>query len=188
MAKPFFDVFPQLNIAPQLKELLNLVQVEKVTSTRDRSSLRIYLESPRLIHKGNIYALEKGIKDQLFPDKELNIKIMEKVPSVWSVYAGKLLRVYKDSLLMELKNYSIIEYTMFRKSEISFPEPDLMEMTVEDNMVSKEKAGELKRILEKIFLERCGLPVEVRYQYVPAAESKVRKQLEERLEEDAARW
>lgn len=58
MAKPFFDVFPQLNIAPQLKELLNLVQVEKVTSTRDRSSLRIYLESPRLIHKGNIYALE----------------------------------------------------------------------------------------------------------------------------------
>ena len=184
MAKPFFDVFPQLNIAPQLKELLNLVQVEKVTSTRDRSSLRIYLESPRLIHKGNIYALEKGIKDQLFPDKELNIKIMEKYHLSGQYTPEKLLRVYKDSLLMELKNYSIIEYTMFRKSEISFPEPDLMEMTVEDNMVSKEKAGELKRILEKIFLERCGLPVEVRYQYVPAAESKVRKQLEERLEEE----
>ena len=184
MAKPFFDVFPQLNIAPQLKELLNLVQVEKVTSARDRSSLRIYLESPRLIHKSNIYALEKGIKDQLFPGKELTIKIMEKYHLSGQYTPEKLLMVYKDSLLLELKQYSIIEYTIFRKAEISFPEPDLMDMTIEDSMVSKEKAGELKRILEKIFLERCGLPMEVRYHYVPATESKVRKQLEERLEEE----
>ena len=184
MAKPFFDVFPQLNIAPQLKELLNLVQVEKVTSSRDRSSLRIYLESPRLIHKSNIYALEKGIKDQLFPGKELTIKIMEKYHLSGQYTPEKLLMVYKDSLLLELKQYSIIEYTIFRKGEISFPEPDLMEMTIEDSMVSKEKAGELKRILEKIFLERCGLPVEVRYHYIPATESKVRRQLEERLEEE----
>ncbi len=184
MGKPFFDVFPQLNIASQLKELLNLAEVAKVTSSRDRSSLRIYLESPRLIHKSNIYALEKGIRDQLFPGKELTIKIMEKYHLSGQYTPQKLLMVYKDSLLMELKHYSIIEYTIFRKAEISFPEPDLMEMTIEDNMVSKEKAGELKRILEKIFLERCGLPIEIRYQYVPAKESKVRKQLEERLEEE----
>ncbi len=184
MAKPFFEVFPQLNIAPQLKELLNLVQVEKVSAARDRSSLRIYLISPRLIHKSNIFALEKGIKEQLFPDKELRIKIQEKYTLSGQYTPEKLLMVYKDSLLAELKNYSIIEYAIFRKSQIAFPEKDLMEMTIEDNMVSKEKAGELKRILEKIFLERCGLPIEVRYRYIPAQESKVRKQLEEKLKEE----
>lgn len=184
MAKPFLEVFPQLNIAPQLKELLNLVQVEKVSAARDRSSLRIYLVSPRLIHKSNILALEKGIKEQLFPDKELRIKIQEKYNLSGQYTPEKLLMVYKDSLLLELKNYSIIEYAIFRKSQITFPEQDLMEMTVEDNMVSKEKAGELKRILEKIFLERCGLPIEVRYKYIPATESKARKQLEEKLKEE----
>ena len=184
MAKPFFEVFPQLDIAPQMQELLNLVQVEKVSASRDRSSLRIYLKSSRLIHKKNIFDLETGIKQQLFPNKELKIKIIEKYALSGQYTPEKLLKVYKDSLLLELKHYSIIEYSIFRKAEISFPEPDLMEMTVEDTMVSKEKAGELKRILEKIFHERCGLPVEVRFAYVPAQESQIRKKMEEKLNEE----
>ena len=65
MAKNFLEVFPSLNIAEPLKELLALTEVEKVTSTRDRSSIRVYVKSPRLIHKQNIYDLEKGIKNQL---------------------------------------------------------------------------------------------------------------------------
>lgn len=66
MAKNFLEVFPSLNIAEPLRELLALTEVEKVTSTRDRSSIRVYVKSPRLIHKQNIYDLERGIKDQLF--------------------------------------------------------------------------------------------------------------------------
>ena len=66
MVKNFLEVFPTLNIAEPLRELLGLVQVEKVTATRDKSSIRIYIKSPRLIHKQNIYDLERGIKDQLF--------------------------------------------------------------------------------------------------------------------------
>ena len=50
MANGFLDVFPGLNIAEELKELLKLVEVVKVTATRDRSSIRVYIESPRLIH------------------------------------------------------------------------------------------------------------------------------------------
>ena len=34
MEKPFLEVFPGLNIADELKELLKLVVVEKVTMTR----------------------------------------------------------------------------------------------------------------------------------------------------------
>lgn len=74
MAKNFLEVFPSLNIAEPLRELLALTEVEKVTSTRDRSSIRVYVKSPRLIHKQNIYDLEKGIKDQLFPDKQVTVK------------------------------------------------------------------------------------------------------------------
>ena len=45
-------------------------------------------------------------------------------------------------------------------------------MTVEDTMVNRDKAGELKRVLEKVFHERCGLPVEVEYEYVAPVRAK----------------
>ena len=158
MAKNFLEVFPSLNIAEPLRELLALTEVEKVTSTRDRSSIRVYVKSPRLIHKQNIYDLEKGIKDQLFPDKQVTVKIQERYRLSGQYTPEKLLKIYKDSLLLELKHYSIIEYSMFRKSQIRFEQEDLMVLTVEDTMVNRDRTGELKRVLEKVFAERCGLP------------------------------
>ena len=172
MAKGFFDVFPGLTTAKELEELLKLAEVSRVTSTRDRSSVRIYIESPRLIHKQLIYELENGIKEQLFPDKQMQIKIQEKYRLSEQYTPQKLMEVYRDSIALELKNYSIIMYTMFKKARFSFPQPDLMQMTVENTMVSREKAGELKRVLEKIFQERCGMGAVVEFSYVPAKESK----------------
>ena len=179
MANGFLDVFPGLNIAEELKELLKLVEVVKVTATRDRSSIRVYIESPRLIHKQVIYDLEKGIREQLFPGKQLMVRFQERYRLSGQYTPRKLLEVYKDSIALELKNYSIVEYSMFKKAEFSYPEPELVRMTVEDTMVSKEKAGELKRILEKILQERCGLPAVVDFAYIPAKESKIRKQAAE---------
>ena len=60
MAKGFLEVFPDLHMTTEMEELLKLVDVERVSSTRDRSSIRIYIVSQRLIHKKNIYDLEKG--------------------------------------------------------------------------------------------------------------------------------
>ncbi|MFR8840499.1 MAG: exonuclease domain-containing protein, partial [Clostridium sp.] len=163
--KPFLDVFPDLHITDNLRELLELVEVERVTASRDRSSIRVYIVCPRLIHKQNIYGLEKGIKDQLFPGKRVTIKIQEKFKLSEQYTPEKLLMVYKDSILMELKNYSILLYNMFRKAECSFPKHDVMEMVLEDTMIARDKMAELKRVLEKIFTERCGLPLEIDEEY-----------------------
>ncbi|MSS09543.1 MULTISPECIES: PolC-type DNA polymerase III [Clostridia] len=184
MSKNFLEVFPSLHITEELRELLNLVEVEKVTLGRDRSSIRIYLMSPRLIHKQNIYGLEKGIKDQLFPSKRITIKIIERFRLSGQYTPQKLLKAYKESLLMELKNYSIIEYNMFRKAQFQFPEPDLLKMTVEDTIVTHEKAGDLKRVLEKIFHERCSMPVEVQYEYVAPKENELAKQKELQMQRE----
>lgn len=184
MAKRFLEVFPNLHITDELQELLNLVEVEKVTSNRDRSSIRVYIISPRLIHKQNIYGLEKGIKDQLFPSKQLTVKIIERFQLSGQYTPQKLLKAYRDSLLMELKNYSIIEYNMFRKSEYRFTEPDLLKLTVEDTIVTHEKAGELKRVLEKIFHERCSLPIEVQYEYVPPRVNALARQKELQMQRE----
>ena len=143
------------------------------------------MKSPRLIHKQNIYDLEKGIKDQLFPDKQVTVKIQERYRLSGQYTPEKVLKIYKDSLLLELKHYSIIEYSMFRKSQIRFEQEDLMVLTVEDTMVNRDRTGELKRVLEKFFAERCGLPVEVRFAYIPPSGGERRKQLERKIEKEA---
>lgn len=103
MAKGFLEVFPELHITDEMKELLKLVDVERVSTARDRSSIRIYINSKRLIHKKNITALEKGIGEQLFPGKRLIIKIVEKYSLSEQYTPQKLLQAYKDSLLYELR-------------------------------------------------------------------------------------
>ncbi len=174
--KTFLEVFPDLHIADNVRELFELVKVEKVATTRDRSSIRIYIDSPRLIHKQNIFKLEEGIKSQLFPGKAVTIKILEKYHLSGQYTPRKLMDVYRDSILMELKNYSILLYNMFRKAELAFDEKDLLTMELEDTMITKDKAPELVRILEKIFTERCNIPMEVKLTYRPA---QVRKKVED---------
>jgi len=185
--KRFLEVFPGLHINEQMRELLNLVDVEKVSMNRDRSSVRIAITSPRLIHKKNIFALEEGIKTQLFPKKQIIIKIIETFRLSGQYTPEKLLQVYRDSLLLEFKNYSIVEYSILRKAACTFPKSDLLHMTVEDTMVNKEKAGELKRILEKIFHQRCGLPVEVEFEYIVPVRDKASLQREQHARQELKR-
>ena len=117
--KTFLEVFPDLHIAENVRGLLEMVGIEKISTNRDRSVIRVYIDSPRLMHKPSIYDLEKGIKEQLFPGKRVTIKILEYHLS--SQYTPeKLANVYRDSILMELKNYSILLYNMFRKAENGF--------------------------------------------------------------------
>ena len=184
MAKGFLEVFPDLHMTTEMEELLKLVDVERVSSTRDRSSIRIYIVRQRLIHKKNIYDLEKGIREQLFPGKKLTIKIVEKYRLSGQYTPQKLFQVYKDSLLMELKHYSIIEYNILRRAECTFPQENILRMTVEDNAVFREKTSELKRILEKVFHERCGLPVDVIYEYIPVKENQESRQREAQIQRE----
>lgn len=172
--KKFLDVFPDLHIADNFRELLNLVEVEKVASTRDRSSIRIYIESPRLIQKQYIYDLEKGIKDQLFPGKHVTIKIIEKFRLSGQYSPKKLLDAYSASISQELKNYSILLYNMFRKAKFDFPEEEILLLEIEDTMIVRDKAPELVRVLEKIFVERCNMKMEARISFCPVKPKKNR--------------
>lgn len=165
--KQFLEVFPDLHTTDSLRDLLKMVQVEKVAMSRDRSLIRVYIVSSRLMHKQNIYGLEQGIKEQLFAGKLVSIKILETYRLSGQYTPKKLLDIYRDSILMELKNYSVLLYNMFRKAGCIFPEEDLLELDLEDTMIARDKAPELIHIVEKIFTERCGLSLEVRPLFHP---------------------
>ena len=86
--KTFLEVFPDLHIAENVRGLLEMVGIEKISTNRDRSVIRVYIDSPRLMHKQSIYALEKGIKEQLSGQTGDDQDFGE-IPSVQPVHAGK---------------------------------------------------------------------------------------------------
>ena len=56
---------------------------------------------------------------------------------------------------------------MFRKAEMDFEEEGYLKLSLEDTMIVRDKAPELVRILEKIFTERCNVPMVVKTSYRP---------------------
>ena len=103
MAKQFFDVFPGLKLDQTTQQLFKLVSVERVTATRQKDFVRVYIVCDRLIVKDTVLYVEKAIKDQLFAGCNIRIKIYEKFNLSAQYNPEKLLHIYYDSILTELQ-------------------------------------------------------------------------------------
>lgn len=64
--KTFLEVFPDLHIAENVRGLLEMVGIEKISTNRDRSVIRVYIDSPRLMHKQSIYVWKKASRSSCF--------------------------------------------------------------------------------------------------------------------------
>ncbi len=171
-AKPFFEVFPTLNISGTLHDKLEQAKVERVSATRQKDRLTVYLYSTRLIMKEDIWAAEKEIKAQLFPRGSMLVRIFERFELSAQYTPENLMEVYRESILAELLGYSHVEYNAFRTADISYPESGGIRLTLEDTIPNRGKEAELIRVLEKILVERCGLSTGVTVAYREAAPRK----------------
>ena len=186
MLKSFFDVFPVLDLSDSLKSLLEFVQVGKVTLNREHTFMRVYLESEKLIYKKDIIEIEDAIKNQLFYDVPMTVKIIEKFHLSRQYTPRNLMSVYEDSILLELKNYNALLYSLLRESEKEFSNDDTLCLKIPDTVVADGKENELLSILEKIFCERCGMDFHVSAQRIAPKTNKKRKLQELELEQEVA--
>lgn len=186
MEKNFFEAFPNLKLTGARKDLFEQVVVERITATRRKDILRIYIRSERLIEKEEVYGVEQEIKKQFFPKDNIIIKIYEKFILSSQYNPEKLMDTYKESVLMELKDSEHILYTMFRQADMEFPDEQTVKLTLEDSVIAKSKEDELIRILDKVLNERCGFRVKFHVDYREAAESKYREEDELRIRQMVA--
>ncbi len=186
MAKLFFEVFPTLKITGEMSALLKETEITKVASNSAQNALRIYLESTRLIPKPEIYHIEQEIRQQLFPHKEIAVKIIEKFNLSSQYTPEKLMAVYRESILEEIRNYSVLLYNLMRCSKMEFDREDHMILTLEDTIVATERSNELIDILEKIICERCGLKLMIESQYEKPAENNYLKSADSQIETEVA--
>ena len=183
MSKTFLEVFPTLKVEPGLKSLLEKAEVTKVSANHDRSHVRIYLHAERLIDKNKIWYLERIIKDQLFEGKDITVKIIEKYSLSEQYNAQALFQVYKDSILEELSEYSVLEANLLRTASMEFDGPRLT-LTMDNTIIAQTKGNEIVEFLEKVVCERCGLDLIIKVEYREPKESKYRKNSEEQIRQE----
>ena len=186
MEKNFFEAFPNLKLTGARKDLFEQVVVERITATRRKDILRIYIRSERLIEKEDVYGVEQEIKKQFFPKDNIIIKIYEKFILSGQYNPEKLMDTYKDSVLMELKDTEHMLYTMFRQADMEYPDEQTVKLILEDSVIAKSKEDELIRILDKVLNERCGFSVKFHVDYREAAESKYREEDELKIQQIVA--
>ena len=182
MAKAFFDVFPTLDVPSEIRQLLGEVEVEKVSTNQAKDVYRIYLFSARLIPKKYIFQLERDICQQIFHGKDLKIKIRERYQLSAQYTAKKLLAVYEDSIRMELREYSVLLYNLYRSATLEFTDEEHLLLHMPKSVLAQERGEELVDILEKIFCDRCGLKLIVDIHYEPLQGSKYKEDSDKRME------
>lgn len=178
MATQFYDVFSNLKLNQDLGQLFSDVEIVRVGRVQSKELLRIYIFSRRLITKDRILEVEKEIKQQYFPDKGIKIKLMEKFQLSGQYTPENLVSVYWDSILTEFKDYSMLEYDMLKTSKIHFPEESVIEFSLKDTLIARQREEELYEILEKIFCGRCGMSVRLNFTYYQETENKFQKNAE----------
>ncbi|MCR4787480.1 MAG: PolC-type DNA polymerase III [Lachnospiraceae bacterium] len=194
MDKLFPDVFRTLNLDKRNLEMFEKVIVDRVCATKSRDFVRVYITSDHIIPKASIYKVEKLLRKSLFVKGAGKVKIYEKF-ILSDLYTPQLLfEEYRDSMMLEIGNYSAIDKALFENAEIEFTDPYHMHLTVEDSGFLSSKKDELERVLRKIFEDRCHLEVEIdftfvkpekadkpveKYEFQPAPEGFVRHERDE---------
>ena len=184
MPKMFFDVFPTLDVNAEMKKLLTEMEVTKVGMNHEQTRLRVYLLGTHLIHKKNIYALEKAIADQIFKGKDMEVKVIEKYQLSGQYNARTLMDIYKDSILEELRNFSLMEYGLLRSAQMEFTDDSHLDLTIENTIIAQTRSREIMEFLEKIFCERCGVDLHINMIYEEPKESKYKKNSELKIQQE----
>ena len=180
------EVFPTLDLSDELKGLLEFVRIDRVTLNRDRDFMRIFLESEKLIFKKHIFELEQAIMDQLFSDVKITVKIIEKFHLSKQYSPANFLEVYRASMELELKNYNMLEYNLFKRAQISFPSEEEMNLLLPDSVIAREKSEILVEYLHKVFCERCGMNLKIQLDFQEMQESKYRKNAALQIRQEVA--
>ena len=188
--KEFLEAFPTLQLKDDLKNELSGIKVTHITTTKHKDILRIYIAADRLIAKKHIIAVEELIKNQLFDQTNITIKIYERYSLSEQYTSQNLYKEYRDSILLELRKYSPVLFSMLKKADADFTGNHLL-LKVEDIHVYRDRADELMDILNKIFRERCGVDTNIEIEFKPAGESATKKddemKLKRQIEEIASR-
>ena len=162
MSKAFFEVFPTLRPRGELRDLFEDVQVTRIVWNKAHTKLKVCLCSNHLIHHKFITQMEQKLTETVVDGDGAQVVLEEHYVLSAQYGCESLFHEYYDSLEEELREESPVLDAFFRDASFAFPEPDVIEMHVENTGMAKDAANTIRGRLLQIFGERCDMGCEIR--------------------------
>ena len=109
--------------------------------------LREHILSRHLIQKKQIRQMERRIEEQLFSGTHINVEIIEKYALSGQYTPAALLHEYRDSMIEELKETSILASSMFAHAQIRCGYGGVICLELLDTIVSEGRREEILQYL-----------------------------------------
>lgn len=180
----FFEVFPTLKASEEIRLLFGDVEVQRITTNSGRDFLNVHIFSRHLIQKKHIWQMEDQIRGQLFADTHIKIHIKEQYALSEQYTPGTLMMEYRDSIVMELKQHSILAANMFEQAKIEFEGREIVHLHLEDSIVSEGRREYIVGLLQDIFHKRFHIQADIRVSCCEAKEHKGREYDEQRIQQE----
>jgi DNA polymerase-3 subunit alpha (Gram-positive type) len=177
----FFDVFKTLKITDELRDIFLDVLISKISKSSAAGTYRFQIESSRIIAKENIFKMENEINRQVLYKSGYTARLAERYHLSAQYTPEKLFRIYKESLLEELKFHNMLYYSMFKDAECEFTQENVLTIKAAKSIVADAYGEEVRDLIKNIFLYRFGFDIEVQYVFEEREGYKYRDDIDKRF-------
>ena len=171
----FFEAFDQLNVKNDIREVLETVEVKRILMSKSTCSVRIFVESDHILTYQVRRKVEYELRKQILGEAIRCVRIVERYQLSKQYTPEKIMPMYFDSMLAELREESILDYNIVKEAEISF-EVETVKLTVEDTFMVKKRVAYIKEKLYEIYHERFSFSVGVTFEYVEPKKKEVEEE------------
>ena len=182
--KVFFNVFPTLKVGDELQMLFSDVEVKKITTNSGRDFLHIHILCRHLIQKKQIWLMEQRIKEQLFGRAAVKIEIVEEFQLSELYTPQAILTEYRESLIEELRQTSVLAANMFARADLRFEEGNLIHLELLDTIVSEGRKEEIVTLVERVLRERFRIDAKLLVAYKETDQEGTREYDEQRIQQE----
>ncbi len=151
----FHDAFPTLTFGKKLTDLLQFVTVDRIAINQAKNRLKVYLTSPNWMKKQYLYQIRDAIKEQIFAETDMEVVIVEHFELSSSYTPEIFYKLYRPSMLLELKTQSPLLHQLLLTAEVEFG-PEEAKVKVPGSLLAEERSGDLMEYLDKVFRQRAG--------------------------------
>ncbi len=158
-------MFPDLHCKESLTEAFYHVEVERVVMSRSQKAVRIYVTSGELIPRTRKKEMEFYLQHSIFGKMGIAPRILERYHIREDLSFSELFEQYRESFLEDLKEQSILDYQIFKKSDWSITD-NLFTLKTEENLCTKAREEEIRQLMSSVFAEKFGFDIAVSFLYV----------------------
>lgn len=168
-----FDGFETFKADRELSALFSNVELVRISINKENRLANIYLDSPKIIEYPKIAALEEEIYKQIFSKGFDKVHIEVHFSLSGSYPLSRIIDLYRESILAELKNINVFDYYIVSNSDIDInDEKSMINIRTVKQFVTLNREHSLAKWIMEMFRKRFDMDVYVEFEYIGEAKKE----------------